>query len=80
MNAITCIFVTSLSLSLSLFSSSYEGGPATCAYWGARNPRRTLCNGDQVPADVRGHLGDVITEIIEQSESITIWHLRCILS
>ena len=23
-------------LSLSLFSSSYEGGPATCAYWGAR--------------------------------------------
>ena len=22
----------------------------------------------------------VLTEIIEQSESITIWHLRCILS
>ena len=58
----------SFSLSLSLFSSSYEGGPATCAYWGARNPRRTTCNGDQEP------------EIIEQSESITIWHLRCILS
>ena len=29
---------------------------------------------------LEGHLGDVITEIIEQSESVTIWHLRCILS
>ena len=36
----------------SLFSSSYEGGPATCAYWSARNPRRTTCNGGQEPADV----------------------------
>ena len=37
---------------LSLFSSSYEGGPATCAYWGARSPRRTTCNGGQEPANV----------------------------
>ena len=60
----------SLFLSLSLFSSSYEGGPATCAYWGARNPRRTLCSGDQEPADVRGYLGDVVTQTLNRARAL----------
>ena len=62
----------SLSLSLSLFSSSYEGGPATCAYWVHKTP------GAQCAMVSRNLL--MLTEIIEQSENITIWHLRCILS
>ena len=39
-------------LSCDVLFTSLGSHPLTRVYWGARNPRRTTCNGGQEPADV----------------------------